>query len=57
MVDISTYGLQIIRAPDVIFLGPKWQLKCPDAGEGKKSARESENGGNGERARDGRVNG
>ncbi len=36
MVGISTYGLQIIRAPDVIFLWPKWQLRCSNAAEGKK---------------------
>lgn len=36
MVHISTYGLQIIRAPDVIFLWPKWQLPCSNAAEGKK---------------------
>lgn len=40
MVDISTYGLQIIRAPDVIFLWPKWQLRCSNAREGKKTDRE-----------------
>lgn len=42
MVGISTYGLQIIRAPDVIFLWPKWQLRCSNAGEEKGREREKE---------------
>lgn len=34
MLGISTYSLQIIRAQDVIFLWPKWQLKCSNAWKG-----------------------
>lgn len=41
MVGISTYGLQIIRATDVIFLRPEWQQKKDQMLEKKEARREN----------------